>query len=338
MASLFERNLSVSTEELEFTLRGQRFIPWLEFVLNPRRLRGSDFLMRWSQGVWSERRLVEAVSSTQRYFALEYGPSSAAPEGNVREYELYFELLEKAGLGDVKRPDLLVFMESDREAVDRVLANLDSRYDFAGQYQGDDFSFLDKLQPSQKLPFISEQDANLLELISKSLLAVECENSLWKAGDMPSYGEDLRPMKRLGGKPGLPKNAVVPTIIIKEEDRTPLQRWQDHHNKSIHIWHVFFDMAYGISLDKANELFEDGLIEKIEQVYQAPAGATTKKAIYKIYYHYAYPVGVSEQEPELQAKYIADKNGHILPYVHFKGGSLCLAKTAKEVLKDLEQK
>ena len=72
-------------------------------------LRGSDFLMRWSQGVWSEERMIQAVNGTNEFFAMPYGPSSTAPEDDVREFELYFERLEAAGLRDVKRPDLLVF-------------------------------------------------------------------------------------------------------------------------------------------------------------------------------------------------------------------------------------
>jgi hypothetical protein len=47
---LFEKLLSVSIEEIELELRCCKAIPWMNFLLNPRRLRGSDFLMRWSQG------------------------------------------------------------------------------------------------------------------------------------------------------------------------------------------------------------------------------------------------------------------------------------------------
>ncbi|OGS18965.1 MAG: hypothetical protein A2219_06275 [Elusimicrobia bacterium RIFOXYA2_FULL_50_26] len=60
----FERVLSISKEDIELELRGVSFISWADFLLNPRRLRGSDFLMRWSQGVWSKKRLIEAVNET----------------------------------------------------------------------------------------------------------------------------------------------------------------------------------------------------------------------------------------------------------------------------------
>lgn len=80
---LFERTLSVAAEDLEIELRGQKDVAWADFWLNPRRLRGSDFLMRWSQGVWSEERLVQAINETGRYFALPYGPSGTAPDDDV---------------------------------------------------------------------------------------------------------------------------------------------------------------------------------------------------------------------------------------------------------------
>lgn len=311
---LFEKILSSCEENVEFNLHGHSTLEWLEFLLNPRRLRGSDFLMRWSQGVWSEERIIQAVNNTQEFFAIPYGPSGTAPDDDIRAFELYFERLEAAGLGDNKRPDLLIFKNSSKETVDSLVHSLGGL---------------------SELPFITERSNVLQELLNKAILAVECENSLWKARLMPDYGTELKPQKRLGGKLGLKKNAVLPTIIIKEEDREPLQKWQETNNIPIHIWHVFYDMAFGISLDKAQSLINQGLILPSEQVFQAPGGATTRKVIYKIYYHYAYPLGDATQEPELKAKFVQDKNGHILPYVHFDGGSMALRPEALAVLREI---
>src|SRR5688500_720574 len=102
----FERCLSVSREKITLELRAFGLAPWVDFLLNPQRLRGSDFLMRWSQGKWSEERLIQAVNETDRFYALPYGPSGTAPKDDVRAFELYFERLKAAGLGKVKRPDL----------------------------------------------------------------------------------------------------------------------------------------------------------------------------------------------------------------------------------------
>ena len=44
----FESGLMVPAEWLDDVLLNPPFLPWSEFWLNPRRLRGSDFLMRWS--------------------------------------------------------------------------------------------------------------------------------------------------------------------------------------------------------------------------------------------------------------------------------------------------
>lgn len=307
---LFEKTLSVSVEEIELELRGLKEISWADFWLNPRRLRGSDFLMRWSQGVWSEKRLIDAINSTKQFLAIPYGPSGTAPTDDVKAFELYFERLEASGLGNIKRPDLLVFKIADKLFVD---------------------NFLQGIGGDEELPFIVENDLRVL--IRKAILAVECENSLWVAEKMPDYNSKLTSQKRLGGKLGLKKGAVLPTVIIKEEDRTPLSKWQEKNRVPIHVWHVFYDRAYGLAFDKAEKLINEGLILPTIQTFQAPGGATTKKAIYKFYYHYAYPLGISKEQPQLSPDYIEDKNGHILPYVKFEGGSLEITTEALNLLK-----
>lgn len=312
----FERILSVSAEDTEFILRSVCKAPWSEFLLNPRRLRGSDFLMRWSQGVWSEERLTQAVNSTGKYIALPYGPSSTAPDNDVREFELYFERLENAGLGHMKRPDLLVFRAQDKGAVEGIVA---------------------QLKGLSELPFTPEDDARIQKLLSRALIAVECENSLWRAKQMPDYGATLKPQKRLGGRPGLKKGAVLPTIIIKEEDREPIRKWQQDHDIPIHIWHAFFDEAFGISLERAEQLISNGDIEATNQVFQAPGGATTEKVIFKIYHLHAYRLATTAEEPQLVADSITDKNGHILPYVRFVGGRSELSSDAMKVLHAAEK-
>ncbi|WP_420264817.1 AccI family restriction endonuclease [Candidatus Magnetominusculus dajiuhuensis] len=308
----FELVLSVSKEDIEFELRGVKEVAWADFWLNPRKLRGSDFLMRWSQGVWSEKRLIDAVNKTMQFYAIAYGLSSTAPKDNVRDFELYFERLDKAGIGNIKRPDLLIFKIADKPFVDSFIA------DSGGE---------------EELPFITED--KLQDIIRKAVIAVECENSLWVAEKMPDYSTPMKAQKRLGGRHGLPKNAVLPTVIIKEEDRVPLSKWQEENKIPIHVWHVFFDRAYGLAFDEAQRLVNEGLILPTEQVFQAPGGATTKKHIYKYYYHYAYPLGISNEKPKLVPDYIEDKNGHILPYVKFEGGSLDIMQDAINVLKSL---
>lgn len=306
----FEKLLSVSTENISLEFRDFPCLLWSDFLLNPRRLRGSDFLMRWSQGVWSENRLIEAVNETDDFFAIPYGPSGTAPTNDVRAFELYFERLEQAGLGDIKRPDLLVFKKSDQASVTEILNSIGG---------------------VPELPFTQED--RLKPLLDKTIIAVESENSLWKSKKMPDYKTELTPQERLGGKLGLKKAAVLPTIIIKEEDLEPLRKWQRQQTVKIHVWHVFYDQAFGIPLEEAERLVSDGLIQPTIQVFQAPGGATTKKAIYKIYYRYGYLLGESVQEPSLVSDSIEDKNGHILPYVKFHGGKLALSTEALSVLR-----
>ncbi len=307
----FEKTLSVANYDTDLELHGFSSLAWADFWLNPRRLRGSDFLMRWSQGQWSEERLVQAVGDTGRYFALPYGPSGVAPEGDVRAFELYFERLEAAGLGQLKRPDLLVFRQQDDSIVQSLVAGLGG---------------------ISELPFTSEDNASIVSLLSLALIAVECENSLWVARQMPSYGTPLTPQRRLGAQLGLKKSAVVPTVILKDEDLAFLKRWQTQNRVKLHIWHAFYDLAFGLSFDDAEKLIADKKIEPTVQVFQAPGGATTKKSLYKFYYHYAYPLGEMQASPILVADQITDKNGHILPFVRFQGGTMKLSPDAEQVL------
>jgi len=262
--------------------------------------------MRWSQGQWSEERLTHAVNATNRYFAMPYGPSGIAPK-EVREFELYFERLENAGLGKLKRPDLLLFHTSERAEVERLIAEIGGVIE---------------------LPFTSEAEPLMLQLLTKAVVAIECENSLWVAKQMPDYNKSLTAQKRLGGQLGLRKNAVLPTVIVKEEDRAVLLRWQNERGVPIHIWHAFYDLAFGLSLDHAENLIRDGLIEPTIQIFQAPGGAVSKKAIYKFYHHYAYPLGETQGEITLMPDKIIDANGHILPYVRFHGGTIILSAEA----------
>lgn len=309
--SAFDRAMSVCDDDIELELRGHDPAPWADFLLNPRKLRGSDFLMRWSQGVWSEKCVVDAVNATGEFFACPYGPSGTAPD-DVREYELYFERLEEAGLGDLKRPDLLIFRCRDRSQIDVAI---------------------EKLGGLASLPFTKEDHPDMQQLLSLSVMAVECENSLWRSEQMKDYGKPLKPRKWLNGELGMGKSAVLPTVIVKEEDLPRLTSWQEEMGVPLHIWHVFFDRAWGVSLSRVIELIENGQIAATSHTFQAPGGATTTKSLFKVYYHYAYPLGHSSKEPTLRAAAIHDKNGHILPYVVFEGGAIELSVEALAVLR-----
>lgn len=309
----FERALSVSMEDIEFELRGHESAPWADFWLNPRRLRGADFLMRWSQGEWSEARMVEAVNATGEFLCYPYGPSGVAP-ANVRDYELYFERLEAAGLGQIKRPDLLVFRPNKKAEVDAII---------------------ERLGGTTELPFHRESEPDMRALLDLAVIAVECENSLWRAAQMPDYNIPMKPQRWLDGGYGMRKAAVLPTVIIKEQDLIPLRSWQEQLDVPIHVWHSFFDMAFGLSLSRATDLIESRQVVASSQIFQAPGGATTTKNIYKIYYHYAYPLSTSVEEPTLKADAITDKNGHILPYVVFEGGRMEIRDEALDVLRNV---
>jgi hypothetical protein len=328
----FERILQITEVDLDFLLSDVFAQVLCEFYLNPRYLRGSDFLMRFSQGRWAEDIVVRTINATDDLRAVPYGPSSVAPS-EPREMELYFERLDKAGtIG--KRPDLLILGRDSYEAIRPHL---------------DEIGHVN-------LPFTSEIDLDFLH--SRAIIAVEVENSLWVAREMPDYGKgvpltELIARKRRFRRPesitrweawttsvrhfcaqsearrnskGFLESAKVPTVIIKDEDVRPLAEWETNFNIPIFVFHVFYDEAYYISLEAALELIEKGVILPTEQTFYAPGGPTTQKHIYKIWYTLAHPLGTTTREPDMAAKFVRDKNGHILPYVHFSGGQMALSE------------
>lgn len=337
----FERFLQTTEVDLDFLLSDLFAQVLCEFYLNPRYLRGSDFLMRFSQGRWAEDILVRTINATDDLRVVPYGPSSVAPS-DPYEMERYFERLDKAGtIG--KRPDLLVLPRDDYESVR-------PRLDEIGL---------------ANLPFTPEADLDFLR--SRAIIAAEVENSLWVAREMPDYGKsvaliDLTAAPRRFKKPekiaqwetwtknvqrfcgrsearrhlkGFLETAKVPTVIIKDEDLTLLTDWETAFDVPIFIFHVFYDEAYYISFQDACELIESGVIRPTKQTFYAPGGPTTRKYIYKIWYTLAQPLGTMIQEPEMSAKFVKDKNGHVLPYVHFFGGQMALSA---EILAELRRR
>jgi hypothetical protein len=335
----FERFLQTTETVLDFLMPD--LFPQIpgEFYLNPRYLRGSDFLMRFSQGRWAEDILVRTINATADFRAIPYGPSSVAPS-EPREMERYFERLDKAGaIG--KQPDLLILSRSDYAAIRSQLEQIGI----------------------SNLPFTPEADLNFLR--SRAIIAVEVENSLWVARSMPDYGQEVKlselvTLKRRFRKPesierwkrwtkdvrqfisasperedlkGFLESKKVPTVIIKDEDLGPVVEWESSFNIPILVFHVFYDQAYYISLQEARELIESGVIPPTEQTFYAPGGPTTSKTIYKIWYTLAHELGTLTEPPEMSAKFIQDKNGHILPYVHFSGGEMTLSEDILTLLR-----
>lgn len=306
----FEKWLAVLPDELVFALPDLFDPDAGNFYINPRYLRGSDFLMRWSQGRWSEEILIEAFGRNRHWKAIPFGPSSVAPE-DPKKLELYFERLEASGVG--KRPDLLIFAKDAYESVRAAVERLGI----------------------ENIPFTPEEDLRFL--IEKAVCAAEVENSLWVSKAMPHYGKG-RPSNADPNLVVFLRSQKVPTVIIKDEDLKPLTVWQKKWNISIYVFHVFYDQGFFISFNRALELIKKNIVEVTEQIFFAPGGATTKKGIYKIWYSLASPLGEIVQRPDLSSKVVQDKNGHILPYVHFSGGRLELSPEIGRELQNLARR
>jgi hypothetical protein len=300
----FEHWLEMLPDEVVYSLPDISDPEAGDFYINPRYLRGSDFLMRWSQGRWSEEILIDAFGRHPNWLALPFGPSSVAPE-DPQALESYFERLEASGVG--KRPDLLIFSRKTYEFIRARVEKI-----------GID-----------NIPFTPEQELKFV--IEKSVCAVEVENSLWVSKAMPHYGKG-RPCKSDPTLTIFLRSHKVPTVIIKDEDLEPLLTWENKWRIPIYVFHVFYDQGFFISFDRALDFIKRNIVEVTEQTFFAPGGATTKKGIYKIWYTLGAPLGEIVKKADLTSKVVQDKNGHILPYVHFSGGRLQLSKEIDEEL------
>jgi hypothetical protein len=153
----FNLYLQLPTEELSWEFgRLDRFSPdELAFLINPRRLRGSDFLMRWTQGRWSEEIVVHALDETDQFGVIRYGPSTVAPE-DPSELEFFFEKMDVIAK-EGKRPDLLLY---DKVTVDWARRELEHR-----------------LGSVEKMAETSSEQVR--DVITKARAAFEVENSLF---------------------------------------------------------------------------------------------------------------------------------------------------------------
>lgn len=286
-----------------------------------RKIRGADFWARYQQGVWSEHLLLGATNALEGFFAIPYGCSGAALGQSREEVEAYFATLAPAEMDTIKRPDLLVFAAESRSAVDAIVARLGGL---------------------AVLPCLPEQAPDMMELLSHAVAGVECENSMWEVEAMIGYAQRIPLGPRARGRhaarrvcpraiPAAYENAL-PNIITKHEDMGRLEAWESRHQVPIHVWHAFYDLAFGISLRKIRDLLRVGWVAPSAQIY----GKKTK-IIYRTPYQFGYTLARSVEKPEVVSG-ILREGAKLVPYAHFSGGRLELADGVLPLLRDLAQR
>ncbi|MEW6359584.1 MAG: AccI family restriction endonuclease [Planctomycetota bacterium] len=273
----------------------------IDFLINPRRLRGSDFLMRWSQGRWSEDIVIATLNATKEFGVLPYGPSAVAPD-DPKELEQFFETMDRVAKKG-KRPDLLLY---DKETFEWASKEVIHRI-------GD----LDKLPMTPSEGFV--------DIIGRTKAALDVENSLWVTEKMPGFGKSFSRFIRGKKKGRLKASGIVPTIIIKQEDIPGLPQWEQTSNVPIYVVHIFYDRGYFIQFREILKAVEQGDVGLEEQKYTNPDGtASSPKQIIKVPYILCKEFG-KVCEPQLMPKTFIDKNGKVMTYVVFSGGSIHLS-------------
>jgi hypothetical protein len=304
----FDLYLQLPTEELSWEIGGSVcFSPEdLCYVINPRRLRGSDFLMRWSQGRWSEETVIRALNRTSEFGVIPYGPSTVAPD-DPQELEGFFEEMDVIAR-EGKRPDLLLY---DRQTFDGVRQEVEHRW-------GD-------VEKVARTP-----SPELGEIIAKAKAALEVENSLWVTGRMPGFGKPFTRYVRGKNKGRLKAPGVIPTIIVKGEDIPRLEEWELRFGIPIYIVHIFYDRGYFIKFSQVTRFLTSGELELETQKFTNPDGtASAPKQIVKVPYVLCREFG-TVSNPTLSPKTFVDKNGKVMTYVTFSGGDIHLSQDVFE--------
>lgn len=299
----FNLYLQLPVTELEWEFDGRdHFTPdELGFLINPRRLRGSDFLMRWAQGRWSEEIVMQALDQTSQFGIIPYGPSTVAPD-DPTELELFFEKMDVIAQ-EGKRPDLLLY---DKITFEWVQNELEKR--------------LGSTEKMAETPSVELRD-----VIAKAQAAFEIENSLWVTERMPGFGKPFSRYTRGKNKGRLKPAGIIPTIIVKQEDIPRLQQWEANYNIPIYVVHIFYDRGYFIKFGDILTMLNSGDLGWEIQRFTNPDGtAASPKQIVKVPYILCKEFG-TVSGPQLMPKTFVDKNGKVMTYVTFSGGQVQLS-------------
>jgi hypothetical protein len=300
---LFSLYLQLPADELVWELgRVDHLAPdEVSFLVNPRRLRGSDFLMRWAQGRWSEEIVIRALDRTSEFGVIPYGPSTVAPE-DPTALELFFEKMDVIAQ-EGKRPDVLLY---EKDTFDWAQSELERR-----------------LGSVEKMAETSS--AQVRDVITKARAALEIENSLWVTEKMPGFGKPFSRYTRGKNKGRLKPPGIVPNIIVKQEDIPRLQQWEADYGIPIYVVHVFYDRGYFIKLGDVLNLLDFGTLGMETQRFTNPDGtAASPKQVVKVPYIWCKEFG-TVSGPTLTPRTFVDRDGKVMTYVTFSGGEVHLS-------------
>jgi hypothetical protein len=299
----FSACLRLPTDDLTWDLAWGDVLPSdaVSYYINPRRLRGSDFLMRWAQGRWSEDIVVRSLNQTDRYRVLPFGPSTVAPD-DPRELEAFFERMDAISI-EGKRPDLLLYARDTFQWAVQLLA--------------------ERLGRAEIVPEIPASQID--DVIRRARAALEIENSLWVTEKMPGFGKPFSRYTRGARKGQLKPAGIVPTIIVKEEDIPRLRQWEADYGVPLYVVHIFFDRGYFVRFRDILAMLEAGDVGFEAQRFTNPDGtAAASKNVVKVPYVLCKEFG-TVSGPTLVPRTFVDRNGKVMTYVTFQGGTISLS-------------
>lgn len=283
--------------------------------------RGIDFEHRFKTSRWAEDLLIRALSEPKTgLIAKRFGLSRVRTP----------EELSKVESAGVKEPDLLVFASADVTAQERRTL------------QETDLEVLRRAELEEKpFRFVLEKALAAIEVEFSPYKASEMKGRHWKCRDPEAW--DRRPLKHA-------KPPTAPNIFVKEEDLSPLDKWQRMTRVPIVIAHVFDQEGFAFPLSPlirfANQLKRlgdpaqkrlqctSGVFRKIEDYNRTDAqGAAEKKPVFCITPAAAMKLG-DVKGVNVQAQLGVSASQKYVSHVLFEGGRLILSE---EFLREIKR-
>lgn len=178
--------------------------------------RGDDFANKYAKGEWAETVLIETVERQDGLFAFQYGIS----RGDALDTKEELDEVKEPDVERMKRPDVLVYAETDFTELDDNLRNLVKRY-----------MSVSPDKRAELLPRLEDSG-----IISEAKMALEAESSKFNTSKR-RYNSSL-------------------SAYVKDEDYPRLQSWRDRYGVPIFVCQLFFDKAYLIPFTSYEEYAE----------------------------------------------------------------------------------
>jgi len=252
----------------------------------------ADFNQKLINGKWAENSMRIALNNTKKFFAIGYGPSEVREDLPIEQQKLRKELIKESSNG-LRRPDLLVFHKKHENKVIKIIESLPKDWDIT-------------------------DEMFLIPLLKLAIWAAEIKFSQYIVEMMKDWGTSLREqprLKKFNLGLGLPKDAKIPHIFLKKQDKDGLLAWQNEHNIPVHVWQVFLDHCFGVSLKSFCDFSDKNILRQTTQ-----NGLSDSFQTYDCPYYLGYKQATMKEKPIIESEIITQRTGRVETALIVKDG------------------